>query len=670
MEYVVCKPHIFRGERGEPISKLPEDLVQVDGKHIARQLLEQGIIRHAKGVARRTMDKAPSFARAFRVGCFIHTSTFYSGGRIHLFQVAWTLAEMGAEVFLVTDNQPKWFADYPAKKNMILINSKDAQNKGVPHDLDLLFTDGKGWAAQQVMSWKQDHPFIPVVCLNFETPNWVQHFAPEAAPKMPEMKACYSKADLMLCNSGESLKWLAEFMPLPMLTGVLPPAVNTFAVDAGAPTPFETDRPYVVWSSRSSAYKGCAVITQAVQQMDFPCDLVLIGAPGVVPGETKLHRFIKFHKPITDSEKMTLIKGAAAVAAPSKFEGYGMVPGEALVCGTPAVVYDLPVLRQNYGDRLIYAKWNSPADFAAKLTQTIKQRPQVDAAEARTTYGMDAMKGHIAKLPHFNFNRKRISVQMIVFYGQTVQEAIDSVYPYADEILISYGPTVLWENHPEDGTLALLESAPDPDGKIKIIKKKLWRDKTEMRQACQRIMTGNYLLIVDADEIYQGLDKWLSADIDFGCPRWVHYWHDLDHYVVDGVGMDRWGKPHQLGGCTHNHFRWARWRFSNYWYSTRGTVAMDANGNRLTSQAHMVEAVKKCPECCIHHLGHVLDRKLMQEKHEFYLARDGRDKGRIDRMHAWHNWQGKLGNCGDGDIIKTAFNVPELVKRAYARLRK
>ena len=42
------------------------------------------------------------------------------------------------------------------------------------------------------------------------------------------------------------------------------------------------------------------------------------------------------------------------VVAPSIMEGFGMVPLESLAVGTPCVAYELPVLRQNYGDLITY----------------------------------------------------------------------------------------------------------------------------------------------------------------------------------------------------------------------------------------------------------------------------------------------------------------------------
>lgn len=670
MEYIVQRPHVFRGERGEPLPKIPGDLVQVASKRIAKKLVEQGIVKINNLPERNVscLERASRYVRTFRVGCFLHNSKFYSGGRVHIFQVLWTLADMGAEVYLITDNLPRWLNDYPSQKRLYIVNSSDRRP---PDDLDLIFTDGKGAGGEIATAYKLDHPNLPYICLNFETPNWVEKYVPETAGKMPEMKAYYKHANLLLANSSESLKWLKEYMTVKVPTGVLPPAANTFAMDKPFDNPIPDKHrgvPYVVWSARGSAYKGAQVITEAILSYPKPLNLVLIGQPSSLPGNTEAHAFIHFSSPITDAQKMGLMKGAVCVAAPSLFEGYGMVPGEALGCGRPVVVYDLPVLRQNYGDRLVYAKWNNRGDFTKKLHATIDNPPAVDSAEARKTFGMDAMKKHVTSVPFFNFKARRVSAQMIVYYGATVQEAIASVYPHVDEVLIAYGPTEMWKEVPPDNSLELIQSFPDPDKKIRLIQKKAWANKQEMRQACQRIMTGNYLLIVDADEIYDHLDKWIREAPDYGCPRWVHFWHNIDYYVVDTPGMERWGHPHPLGGGAHNHLRWAYWRYSYEWCSVRGTVAWDKARSRLCSAHHTKLAVEKVPETCIYHLGHVLPPDLMTAKHQYYLQRDGTDDGRIKRMKAWHGWDGKTGDCGDGVVMRVNWPLPELVKQAYAKV--
>ena len=671
--YRVLAPHVFRDDQGRPMPKMPGDLVEVCNRRLAMKLRGQGTIEADELPTRGALPPRNALDPVTRVAVFMHTSNFYSGGRLHVHQMAWTLADMGGEVFLVTDHIPRWKDDYKKNKNLHILVGDDAAK--LPPDIDLIFSDGKNMMGRQSVEFKRRHPYVPLVLINFETPNWVAKFDPKTAPKMENLRDIYSAADMLLCNSAESLHYLFEYMPVTVPTGIVPPAINTHAITPGAKNPLPPDvlaAPYVVYSARSSSYKCGPVVVDTVMQYPHPLNLVLVGRPSVVPTSTDLHKVVHFKVPVNDAGKMAIMRDAAVVAAPSLFEGFGMVPGEALCNGTPVVAYDLDVLRQNYGDRITYAQWNNPNAFKRKVYEIVegKTKPKIDAEEAREAFGMGAMKKTMLEIPYFNFNKRRVSAQMICYYGRSVQEAIASVYPHVEEVIIAHGPTKRWAHVKGDDSLELIKAYPDPDKKIKLIERKLWEDKGEMRRACQKYMTGNQLLIVDADEIYHELGAWVEKAPDFGCPRWVHFWHDLEHYVVDVPGDQRWGKPHPLGGGTHNHLRWARWRASNEWTSYRGTVAKGVDGRRLCSGELTAQAVEACPLACIYHLGHVQSPRMMKAKHEFYLRRDGDRRNRSKRQASWFNWDGTLGPCGDGEVRAVCWELPPLVKKAFSKIQE
>jgi glycosyltransferase involved in cell wall biosynthesis len=50
---------------------------------------------------------------------------------------------------------------------------------------------------------------------------------------------------------------------------------------------------------------------------------------------------------VSDTELVALLSGAAALLYPSLYEGFGLPPLEAWACGTPALVSDIPVLRES-----------------------------------------------------------------------------------------------------------------------------------------------------------------------------------------------------------------------------------------------------------------------------------------------------------------------------------
>jgi glycosyltransferase involved in cell wall biosynthesis len=57
---------------------------------------------------------------------------------------------------------------------------------------------------------------------------------------------------------------------------------------------------------------------------------------------------------VTDDELAAIYSGAHALVFPSDDEGFGLPTVEALACGTPVAVSDLPVLREVLGDRATF----------------------------------------------------------------------------------------------------------------------------------------------------------------------------------------------------------------------------------------------------------------------------------------------------------------------------
>lgn len=62
-----------------------------------------------------------------------------------------------------------------------------------------------------------------------------------------------------------------------------------------------------------------------------------------------------------------LLKGAEILVSPSLHEGWGMTPIEALHCGVPVVLSDLPVFKEIYGDKVPYHRRDDPDDMREKL---------------------------------------------------------------------------------------------------------------------------------------------------------------------------------------------------------------------------------------------------------------------------------------------------------------
>jgi len=652
----------------------PGQLVDVLQRDVSERLLARGAIipknqSHASII--RLGQAASPHLRTKRIGLFISTSPNYSGGRLHMYQYAIAMVRNGAEVWLITNARPRWANDYetPGGLHLTILGQHP-----IPPDFDIVMTDSKVELGREAHEWAQRYPHIPFVCFNFETPNWVTKYAPAYAKRLAGggIRETFQAADVVFANSSESLRHCIEWLGTKPVTGVLPPAVNTDAL-AHAVKALKVDRPYVVWSARGPAYKGASVVIDAIWNVDKPLDLVTFGNFAGPPQDTKHHSFHTMNgRP--DVEKYGMMAGAVAVLAPSLFEGFGMVPGEALASGTPAIVYDLPVLRDNYGDRLIYAKWGDKHDFKRKLWSAYQTRgrvPDKDQAWARETLGLKAMQSRLEYLPCHAMKRRSVSAHMICYGTPTAVEAIESVYPHVDQITIAYGRLELagpaW---PENGMLAKLRAHPDPDSKIQIEARPMWDSKAQMRNWCAQQARGNYMLMLDADEIWSGLDKWLASDrVDWGCPRWVNLWHGPEHWISDHApnAGRRWGYPLTPHGSVCPHYRYSWWRHS-YTFTTH-PVASDANLAPLCSIESNKAAANAVPETMIYHLGHALPLDMMKAKHLFYERRDGAGAGRTARRRAWAEWDGKTGKMVDGVVRDVTWDLPHLVLKAFDSIK-
>jgi len=676
MMFRVLKDHIFMTGRGQKISKKAGDLVEVYGRREADQLLSEGIIGSANEshatITRDTSNVAQPFAKTLRVGVWIKTSHHYSGGRIHLYQYAWTIANMGAEVYLITDRRPKWADDYPILKNLkIVIEGRET----IPADIDIIMTDSKEGLGRRALQWSRNNPQTKFVCLNFETSNWAATLFPPLAKRMQPVEHVYKFADYLIANSDESKKWLHEAMIAVgaghIDIGVFPPATNDFSLERAKNSIWNPpSRPYAFYAARGCDYKKANVAVAAMNALPFPFDLVMMGQPAPNMPSTPDHE-IHCLQGASDEVKYKAIKHATVTFTPSLFEGYGMVPGESLCAGTPVIAYDLPVLRQVYGNNIVYAKHNNVKDFVAKVRkfvpQYIKARPKINTKKMISKYGMTRLEGYMDNLKFHTFRKQKITAQLITYYG-FVPESILSVAPYIDELIVAYGRVQL-APCVDDGSEKRLEDTLSKLPKhIRIVYKNqsLWDNKADMRRLCTKEMTGNHLLLLDGDEIWTDMESVLNDDTGFPAPRWVNFWHNEKHWIYDSrIGASRWGVKDSNGdiGSVCKHYRFSWWR-PTYWFKNHPSPA-DAAGQRLFDYTR---ATTLPSAGTIYHVGHMLPKAVMNAKHQLYTSRDG---GKApERQAAWNMWNGELGETTDGCVAKVDWELPKIVKQAVKNMEK
>lgn len=84
---------------------------------------------------------------------------------------------------------------------------------------------------------------------------------------------------------------------------------------------------------------------------------------------------VEFTGRISDSELKTLYSSAKLLIQPSLYEGFGMPPMEALICGTNVVLSDIPVFTEIYKDfPVTFFKVQDSNDLAEKIISTYNKK--------------------------------------------------------------------------------------------------------------------------------------------------------------------------------------------------------------------------------------------------------------------------------------------------------
>jgi len=151
----------------------------------------------------------------------------------------------------------------------------------------------------------------------------------------------------------------------PARTRVVPPGV-----DAPAPGRLPTGLPesFVLLAGALEPRKAPGVAVQAVRlarERGLRAELVVAGAGRLAPELAGPGVHLLGH--VDDPTLHALYAAALALVLPSRLEGYGLGPLEALAHGTPSVVSDLPVLRETLGPAVLRATPGDPESFAAAL---------------------------------------------------------------------------------------------------------------------------------------------------------------------------------------------------------------------------------------------------------------------------------------------------------------
>jgi glycosyltransferase involved in cell wall biosynthesis len=141
-------------------------------------------------------------------------------------------------------------------------------------------------------------------------------------------------------------------------------------------------RPYVLAVGSLSRHKNLETVFAAIGLLgQHAWDFVVAGpvnprifGPSVV-NAPKLAVRVGY---VTDAELRALYEGAACFIYPSRYEGFGLPPLEAMACGCPVVVSRSASLPEVCGDAALYANADDPQQVAAAVRRVMCEEGLAD----------------------------------------------------------------------------------------------------------------------------------------------------------------------------------------------------------------------------------------------------------------------------------------------------
>lgn len=123
--------------------------------------------------------------------------------------------------------------------------------------------------------------------------------------------------------------------------------------------------------SRLTPQKNHAAVIRAAARFAPPLEVRIVGSGPEHDGLARLARDLRvpcaIESTLSEADMVAAYRSAEVVVCPSRFEGFGLTPMEAIACGVPVVVSDIPPHREFLGESPRYFTLDDEDGLAAAI---------------------------------------------------------------------------------------------------------------------------------------------------------------------------------------------------------------------------------------------------------------------------------------------------------------
>jgi len=506
----------------------------------------------------------------------------------------------------------------------------------------------------------------------FDPPNLGARLKPQEPDANDYYWATYKRAllraDYIISLCRTLVPWFARWLKTYPEEQILPvrPGINSAVIRN---TPDADERDTVTFVGRLCNFKYPQELFEVAQELEpKPKRVVIIGGEERSvpphfwrPGQGPKGFEIVWHPNCPDKKKFEELKRSKLLIMPSRFEGFGIPPAEALACGTPTVAYPLPTFTGEYGDCIDYADVPVGSDGVPELRDDVSSaRALVKAAQRLwndENYWMERSAYGVKAAEKFSFEAMCANVRQAFPLGQFAVGGIayrEAEYLRqwilthtctADLVVVVEGRVEGFPELPEDGTEEILEWAAGLPN-VRVIREELWPSKLAMQNAYLRVVEkelGEAVLYhPDIDEfIDPRLAKMVGLRLkrgEFVGVKWYHAWPK----AAEGDAPDTMEAVAERFGRAPCHLTGARWdaitarihRFEPYMRFKKGFDQLYDEADKITGRC-----IGILPGL---HLGYLKPISKVRAKTAYY-----RRRGDGDREDVWkERWPAKPAGPG------------------------